>query len=172
MSFLIRPVSFNDVAQLAEIYNYYVANTLISFEEEEVSQAEMLTRIKTADRAGGIWLVLEEDSLILGYAYCLPWKSRSAYRFSHEMTVYLSIHAQGKGYGMRLYQALLVGVSKRPIKSLLAIIALPNEASVALHEKIGMKKVAHFEQVGYKLGRWVDVGYWQMSLPDDPLLKE
>ncbi|WP_036178982.1 GNAT family N-acetyltransferase, partial [Marinomonas sp. MED121] len=71
-----------------------------------------------------------------------------------------------------LYQALLDAISKRPIKNLLAIIALPNDASIALHEKIGMKKVAHFEKVGYKFGQWVDVGYWQMSLPDNPLLKE
>lgn len=169
---LIRPVSINDAAQLAEIYNHYVANTHISFEEEEISPDTMLSRIKDADKRAGIWLVLESDSIILGYAYCTPWKARSAYRFSHEVTIYLAPEAQGKGVGTRLYQALLDAISRRPIKNILAIIALPNDASIALHEKIGMKKVAHFEKVGYKFGLWVDVGYWQMSLPEDPLLKE
>ena len=169
---MIRPVSLNDAAQLADIYNYYVANTVISFEEEEISQEAMLSRIKETDKNAGVWLVLETDSMILGYAYCMPWKSRIAYRFSHEVTIYLAQEAQGKGVGTRLYQALLDAMSKRRIKNLLAIIALPNDASIALHEKIGMKKVAHFEKVGYKFGQWVDVGYWQMSLPDNPLLKE
>ena len=169
---LIRPVSLNDAEKLADIYNYYVANTVISFEEEEITKEAMLSRIKETDRNGGIWLVLETDSVILGYAYCTPWKSRIAYRFSHEITIYLAPEAQGKGVGTRLYQGLLDAISRRPIKNLIAIIALPNDASVALHEKIGMKKVAHFESVGYKLGHWVDVGYWQMSLPDDPLSKE
>lgn len=169
---LIRPVSLNDAAQLTNIYNYYVANSVISFEEAEISQDDMKSRIQDTDKNTGIWLVLEAGSFIQGYAYCMPWKSRSAYRFSHEVTIYLAPEAQGKGVGTRLYQALLDAVSRRPIKNLLAIIALPNEASVALHEKIGMKKVAHFENVGYKFGNWVDVGYWQMSLPNDPLLKE
>lgn len=169
---MIRPVSVNDAAKLADIYNHYVTNTLISFEEEEISADTMLSRIKDADKSAGIWLVLETDSLILGYAYCTHWKARSAYRFSHEVTIYLAPEAQGKGVGTRLYQALLDAISRRPIKNILAIIALPNDASIALHEKIGMKKVAHFEKVGYKFGQWVDVGYWQMSLPEDPLVKE
>lgn len=166
---MIRPVCLDDADSLACIYNYYVTNTFISFEEAEIDSESMRSRIQKALQAGHTWLVQEDESKnILGYAYCAPWKERSAYRFSYEMTIYLSHSAQGKGVGSQLYQALLAAIKSKPIKTLLAIIALPNDASVALHEKIGMKKVAHFENVGYKFDRWVDVGYWQMNLAKTP----
>lgn len=167
---MIRAVCLDDAQQLVDIYNHYVANTAISFEEIEISSEEMQSRIQQALTNDDIWLVQEQcldgQLQILGYAYTTQWKSREAYRFSYEVTIYLAPMAQGKGIGTSLYQALLEAIAKRPVKTLLAIIALPNEASIALHEKIGMTKVAHFEQVGFKFGKWVDVGYWQMTLPN------
>lgn len=171
---MLRPVSLDDAKKLVDIYNYYVSNTLISFEENELSEREMQSRIQQSEENENIWLVLEtresDGSLsIEGYAYCSPWKARAAYRFSYEVTIYLAPRVQGKGYGSILYNALFEEIKARPIKVLMASIALPNEASIGLHERMGMTKVAHFEKVGYKFDRWVDVGYWQLTLPEDPL---
>lgn len=171
---MLRPVRLEDAESLVDIYNYYVSNTLISFEENELSEKEMLSRIVQAVHSDTLWLVLEVlsndgTSSIAGYAYCSPWKTRAAYRFSYEVTIYLAPNLHGKGYGSALYNALFEEIKKRPIKVLMASIALPNEASIALHEKMGMTKVAHFDKVGFKFDRWVDVGYWQITLPEDPL---
>lgn len=173
---MLRPVHLDDAEKLVDIYNYYVANTVISFEENEVSIKEMQSRIRQSEQNENIWLVLETQrsdgsSSIEGYAYCSPWKSRAAYRFSYEVTIYLAPTAHGKGYGAILYKGLFEDIKTRPIKVLMASIALPNDASIALHEKMGMTKVAHFDKVGFKFDRWVDVGYWQMTLPENPLSK-
>ncbi len=99
-----------------------------------------------------------------GYAYASEWKSRCAYRYSVETTVYLHPDARGKGIGTLLYQELIRKLSKLELHAAIGGIALPNDASVALHEKIGFKKAAHFKQVGYKFNKWVDVGYWELIL--------
>jgi phosphinothricin acetyltransferase len=108
------------------------------------------------------WLVAE-DERVLGFAYAGRWRGRCAYRFSAEITVYMDERATGRGLGSRLLTELFERLRAAGMHSVLAGIALPNEASVALHEKMGMEKVAHFGQVGFKLGRWIDVGYWQRT---------
>ena len=112
-------------------------------------------------------LVAEQDGVIAGYAYATPWKARHAYRHSVEITVYLRQNSLARGLGTALYSALFDALQKRPIHAVVACIALPNAHSVALHEKFGMRKVAHFAEVGYKLGAWRDVGYWQVNLDKD-----
>ena len=112
------------------------------------------------------WLVAELHNQIIGWAYASPWKSRSAYRHSVEITVYLSKQNQSQGYGSRLYQALFAELQKLPVHSVIGGITLPNDASIALHEKFGLRKIGHFKEVGYKFGRWLDVGYWQATLKD------
>jgi phosphinothricin acetyltransferase len=110
------------------------------------------------------WLVAESDGHIRGYAYATKWKARSAYRFSVETTVYLADGLGRQGLGSRLYEELFRLLKKQGIHAAIGGIALPNDASVALHEKLGMRKVAHFEQVGFKFGKWVDVAYWERFL--------
>ncbi|HEV8248126.1 MAG TPA: GNAT family N-acetyltransferase, partial [Polyangiaceae bacterium] len=98
---------------------------------------------------------------IVGYAYATRWRTRPAYRFSTEITVYLDPECRRLGIGSRLYEELLAKLQARGVHAAMAGIALPNEASVALHEKFGFSKVAHFKEVGFKFNTWIDVGYWQ-----------
>jgi phosphinothricin acetyltransferase len=161
---LIRDATPDDGAHLATIYNPYVTSTVITFEELPVSADEMGDRVAAVRGAGLPWLVAVADGVILGYAYAGPWRSRAAYRHSVESAVYVRESAAGRGVGTALYGHLFERLRTHGIHAVMAGIALPNDASVALHEKLGMVKVAHFSEVGFKLGRWVDVAYWQLVL--------
>ena len=110
------------------------------------------------------WIVIEDEGQVVGYAYASRWKSRCAYRYSVETTVYLSNAATGKGFGSLLYEHLIAELRQRSIHSLIGGIALPNAASVSLHEKFGFEKVAHFKEVGWKFNQWIDVGYWELII--------
>jgi L-amino acid N-acyltransferase YncA len=160
---MIRPARSEDAAQICVIYNHYVRETVVTFEESPVSAAEMVLRI--ADITTRLpWLVWEEGGIILGYAYASPWKVRAAYRHSVEASIYLPPSATGRGIGSGLYKALIDDLRHRHIHAVIGGAALPNPASVALHERLGFEKVAQFKQVGFKFGRWVDVAYWQLVL--------
>lgn len=161
---MIRPAEPRDAEAIAAIYNHYIVNTVITFEEKPVTAQDMAERIKEIGSAHLPWLVVEEDGAIVGYAYASKWKGRSAYRYSVECSVYLSPSSVSKGWGTKLYDALFAVLREQSIHVVIGGIALPNPASVALHEKLGMKKVAHFSDVGCKFERWLDVGYWQMTL--------
>jgi L-amino acid N-acyltransferase YncA len=160
---MIRVCKAGDATAIAGIYNHYVRETVVTFEETPVSAAEMTQRIAEVG-ARFPWLVSEEGGAVVGWAYATAWKTRSAYRFSVETTVYLATSHQGRGIGAALYRALLDDLRARDVHSVVGGIALPNPASVALHEKLGFTKVAHFAEVGRKFDRWVDVGYWQLFL--------
>ena len=101
---------------------------------------------------------------VVGYAYATKWNRRSAYRFSAEVTVYLDHGRRGRGIGSKLYQQLLPTLQLSGIHVAIGGIALPNNASVALHEKLGFQKVAQFREVGFKFNKWIDVGYWEKVL--------
>jgi phosphinothricin acetyltransferase len=102
---------------------------------------------------------------VVGYAYATKWRVRPAYRHSVESTIYLDQAFAGRGLGRVLYETLLDELRRRELHRVIAGIALPNEASVGLHEAIGFRKAAHFSEVGRKFGRWIDVGYWELKLP-------
>ena len=161
---VIRAAVAGDSSAIAEIYNHYVAQTVITFEEEAVSAPEMVRRIEEAGSASLPWLVAERDGKVVGYAYATPWRARSAYRFSVEVTVYVDPDCPRMGIGRRLYDELLPKLKARGAHAAFGVIALPNDASVALHERFGFAKVAHLREVGWKFGRWIDVGYWQRLL--------
>jgi L-amino acid N-acyltransferase YncA len=161
---IIRSASAADADTLARIYNYYVANTVITFEEEPVSAQAMAARVAEVQGLSLPWLVAETDKKVVGYAYANKWKVRSAYRHSVESTIYLEHGHEGRGVGKTLYAALLPPLRARGIHAVIGGAALPNEASVALHEKLGFDHVATFREVGFKHGRWVDVAYWQLLL--------
>ncbi|MNR84369.1 Phosphinothricin N-acetyltransferase [compost metagenome] len=163
MSDAIRPATRSDAAAICAIYNHYVLNTVISFETEAVTVDAMTVRIdETLTQFP--WLVYEADGRILGYAYASKWKVRKAYLHTVEGSVYLAQDSAGRGVGTRLYQALISELSRQSVHAVLGGIVLPNPGSVALHEKLGFVKVAHFPQIGRKFDQWLDVGYWQLIL--------
>jgi L-amino acid N-acyltransferase YncA len=159
----IRPCTPADVAAICNIYNYYIANTVITFEESPVSIVEMQNRIGITTQLFP-WLVYEDKGNILGYAYASKWKDRSAYKYTAEVTVYLHHQHCGHGIGSALYKALFEQLARKNIHALLACISIPNAASEKIHNHFGFRQVAHFREVGFKFGRWLDVGYWQKTL--------
>lgn len=161
---IIRPVTLGDAVAIALIYNPYIADTTISFEERPVDEHIMINRMRDVEAQGLPWLVLEQDGEILGYAYASRWKIRSAYRHSVETSIYFARHARGQGLGATLYQALLATLQGLDIHLAIAGIALPNPASIGLHERLGFRAVGIFKEVGFKFEQWVDVGYWQKAL--------
>ena len=153
----------SDAEAIAEIYNHYVRKTVVTFEEVPVAVEEMAQRILDVG-ARFPWLVSDDGGRAVGWAYATAWKARSAYRFSVETTVYVAESHQGRGLGLALYSELIEELKTRQVHSAVGGIALPNPASIALHEKLGFRKIAQFVEVGRKLDRWVDVGYWQLIL--------
>jgi phosphinothricin acetyltransferase len=153
-----------DAAAIATIYNHYVATTVISMETEPVVASEMAARVAGVQHDGLPWLVLMENGELRGYAYASKWRTRPGYRHAVETSVYVDPAQRGRGYGLILYRALLARLEGR-FHTVIGGIALPNAASIALHERLGFRQVACFHEVGHKFGNWVDVGYWQLSLP-------
>jgi L-amino acid N-acyltransferase YncA len=163
----VRPATRDDAAAMARIYNYYVGQTIVTFEEVAVTANDFERRVEEVQAGSLPWLVAEQGSEIVGYAYASNWKRRYGYRFSVEVTVYLDPTSARRGIGTRLYAQLLLLLKAAGIRVAIGGIALPNDASVILHEKFGFKKVAHFKEVGIKFDQWIDVGYWQLSLQSE-----
>ncbi len=132
----------------------------------------MRARILEAAAARLSWLVAIDGSAIIGYAYASKWKGRCAYRHSVESTVYLAPSSTGNGVGRKLHAALIDRLQDRGVHTVIGGIALPNEASIALHERLGFEKVAQFKQVGFKQDRRIDAGHWQFCFDACPLLAE
>ena len=158
---MIRDVHVDDAARITEIYNYYVLNTVITFEEETLSCQQMAARIEQLKDLKLPWIVIEQQGQVAGYAYAGKFRERAAYRYATELSVYLDHQATGAGLGTKLFTELFAQLEKTPVHTVIGGIALPNDASIALHEKFGMEKVAALKQVGFKFDQWVDVGYWQ-----------
>jgi len=160
---VIRPAAPADAPRICEIYNHHVRETVVTFEEQPVASDEMARRIAEVT-AGFPWLISEIDGSMVGYAYASSWKRRSAYRFAVESTIYLAAEFFGRGLASGLYRALIVDMRSRGLHCAIGGIALPNPASITLHEKLGFVHIGHFREVGWKFGRWVDVGYWELVL--------
>lgn len=158
---MIRSATVADAQALCDIYNPYVEQTVITFEEETVDAATMAQRIVDIQQRH-MWYVAEDAGRIVGYAYAAPWRTRTAYRFAVETTVYLAKGAERRGLGRALYDKVLTALRAGGFHSAMGGIALPNDASVGLHEAMGFVKVAHFTDVGFKFDRWIDVGYWEL----------
>ena len=157
---IIRACKEKDIPQLCDIYNYYITNTVITFEDVILTTHQLSARISEYTQHYP-WLVCEVAGRIVGYAYASKWKERSAYKNTAEVTVYLHHEFTAKGYGKSLYHVLIDTLKQQNSHVLLACISLPNQASIAIHESFGFKKVAHFSEVGFKFNQWIDVGYWQ-----------
>lgn len=165
MSQSIRPVQSSDAAAIAAIYNPYIEDTVITFEVEPVTEAEMARRIDEIAKSYP-YLVLELGGEVVAYAYATRWRSRAAYDQTVETAIYVRRGLHGMGLGARLYRELLRQLAERGFHMALGGISLPNPGSVTLHERCGFEKVAHHREVGRKFGRWVDVGFWQARLDD------
>ena len=159
---IVRSANAADAGACAGIYAPVVRDTVISFEDVPPTVEEMGRRIGKAPA----WLVAESDGVVLGYAYASSHRERAAYRFAVDFTVYLGEGARGRGLGRRLYEELIVACRDRGFHRAYGGIALPNEASVRLHEAVGFRPVGVYERVGWKFGAWHDVGWWQLDLID------
>ncbi len=163
MQIKIRPATVADAAEIQRIYAPFVRETAISFEEVPPSVDEMAGRI-TSTLKSHPWLVAVDDGKVCGYVYASAHRERAAYRYSSDTTVYIAPQAQRRGVGHALYAELLPELKRRGFHMVFAGIALPNPPSVALHESMGFTPVGVYREVGFKFGRWHDVGWWQRSL--------
>lgn len=163
----IRAATSDDAAAISSIYAPYVTGSSVSFEAEAPEPAEMRARMEAQAHLYP-WLAAEEDGKLLGYAYAAPFRTRFAYRFTVETTVYLREGAQGRGLGKAVYGPLLDLLERQGFTQAIAAIALPNAASVALHERLGFRHAGTYGRVGFKLGEWWDVGLWQRALAAAP----
>ena len=160
---MIRDVCLEDAEAITAVYNPYILHTDISFEVDPVDSSEMERRI-TRVTAIYPWLVYEYQGEVTGYAYASRWKERAAYRYCVETTIYLRSDNIGRGQGTELYRALLNRLPVHDVQIAIGCIALPNPASVALHEKVGFVPTGVIPEVGCKFGRWIDIGYWRKDL--------
>lgn len=159
----IRLANLADAPGIAAIYRPYVEGTVISFELSPPSEAEMASRIvRVLERLP--WLVCEQEGTILGYAYAGPHRERDAYQWSVDTSVYVQEDQRRRGLGHALYTELFARLKDQGYYTAYAGITLPNAASVALHERFGFEPVGVYRKVGFKLGRWHDVGWWQRRL--------
>jgi L-amino acid N-acyltransferase YncA len=161
---LIRPANHaRDAEAIANIYAPFVNDTVISFEDVAPTAGEMAARIERLTKTHA-WMVADDDGEILGYAYGCPHRERAAYRWTTEVSVYVDPRHQRRGAGRALYEALLGALSEQGFRIALGVIALPNDASVGLHEACGFKLVGVYPRIGFKHGKWWDVGWWQLDL--------
>jgi L-amino acid N-acyltransferase YncA len=158
----IRRASDSDAEAIAEIYNAYVLNSIITFETTPVDASEMRQRIKEK-LAKYDWIVGELNHQIVGYAYYGSFRPRAAYSHTVESTIYLSEGSTGRGLGKSLYAALIQSATEKGFRELIGVIALPNPASVTLHRALGFEEVGVLHGVGHKFGKYVDISLWQRS---------
>jgi L-amino acid N-acyltransferase YncA len=160
---VIRPIQSRDIEICREIYSASVMGGIASFEVEAPTSQDFAGRVQKIT-AQYPWLVYEEQGKTLGYAYIDRFNPRAAYAWSVLCSVYIAPESQGRGIGKKLYEKLFPLAEKLGYRSVFAGITIPNEASVRLHESFGFRQAALYEKVGYKMGAWHDVGWWQLEL--------
>lgn len=160
---MIREVEQSDIPAIMEIYNHYVQNSASTFEAELVTLPQLEERILRIKSSYPYFVYLENDQVV-GYAYADLFRTRVAYRFSCESSVYIHKDHYRKGIAKALYQRLLTELQKGEYKSVVGVITLPNQPSVRLHEEFGYKNVGTFQSAGRKFGEWHDAGFWQLML--------
>jgi L-amino acid N-acyltransferase YncA len=160
----IRPADpERDAAACAAIYAPHVEGSPTSFEEEVPGEEETARRIERLS-ATHAWLVAEVDGAVTGFAYGAPHRTRPAYRWAADVSVYVDESRRGSGVGRALYEELFAHLRRRRYQVACAGITLPNAASVRLHESLGFKPVGVYRRIGWKAGSWRDVGWWQLDL--------
>jgi phosphinothricin acetyltransferase len=158
-----------DAAACAAIYRPFVLETAVSFEERAPDEREIAERIEQASRTHA-WLVAEQERDVVGFAYAEPHRERAAYRWAADVAAYVAEDSRRHGVGRALYGRLLPLLATQGLHVACAGIALPNDASVALHEACGFSLVGVYRRIGFKAGAWRDVGWWQAELrPPGPV---
>ena len=160
---MIRAVHLDDAQELVDIYNYYVLNTVVTFDVDPLSLEMFEAKIKSI-QTNYPFIVFEANNDILGYAYGSLFRPHSAYSSVVEATVYVKHDAKKQQIGTQLYAELLTQLIQKDFHTVLGVLTVPNEASIKLHEKFGFEKVAHLKEVGYKFDTWQHVGIWQLKL--------
>ena len=174
MTVTLRLAESSDAPRIRAIYAPVVEETAISFESDPPTTAELRERVESTLPARP-WLVCEAEGTVVGYAAASAFKDRDAYRWAVDVSVYVDADYRRRGVGRGLYESLLTLLERQGFCSAHAVIALPNPASVGLHESVGFERVGVHEAVGYKHGEWHDVGRWERSLrnrpanPDEPV---
>ena len=173
MTIIIRVVTSNDAAPIQAIYAPIVESSAISFEDSAPTVQEMQQRIEATLKMYP-YLVAECDDHVIAYAFAGQHRARAAYRWSVDTTVYVDEAARRSGIGRMLYQELLAILEAQGFHAAFAGIAMPNAASIGLHESAGFEFVGLYKEVGFKHGRWHDVGWWRRTLacqqpPIDPI---
>lgn len=163
----IRMATEPDAEQMLAIYAPVVRETVISFEYEPPSLPEFRDRVRATLKRMP-WLVCDNDGEIAGYAYARPFRTRAGYRWTCELTVYIHPGYRRRGIGRALYTSLFQCLALQGYCVAVATITIPNPASVALHESMGMQRIGTYEKVGYKHGQWLDDGVWQVELQPMP----
>ena len=166
---IIRPVQLADAKAIQAIYQLYVTETAITFEVDVPTVLEFEERI-TQTLAHFPYLVAEVGGMVVGYAYASTYYARAAYDWTTELSIYVAKESRGQGIGSALYTALEEELEARGYLRFLACIAVPNEASISMHEKRGYVQVAHFPKVGYKFEQWHDI-IWMQKTIDGPVRK-
>ena len=161
-----RPAVVSDAAAIADVYRPYVTDSVASFETVPPDAAELARRMTAAPRLP--WFVAARDGAVVGYAYAGAHRSRAAYRWSVDTSVYLRADERGAGTGRALYERLLPVLAELGYVTAFAGIALPNAGSTGLHEALGFSPVGVYRAAGFKAGRWHDVGWWQLPLREPP----
>ncbi|MCW0482716.1 GNAT family N-acetyltransferase [Gaoshiqia sediminis] len=161
----IRLATPDDAPEILAIYYPYILDTAVTFEEEVPSLDEFRQRINSILEECP-FLVCEIGGQLAGYAYAGPYRTRASYRWNKEVSVYVHDAFQRKQVARALYLALFELLARQHVANLLAVITLPNEGSVRLHEQMGFKPCGVFNRVGFKLGQWHSVGWWELSLPE------
>lgn len=169
----LRTASIDDAAAIAGIFRPYVEETPITFEETPPDADAVAERVERT-LATHPWVVAERDGRVIGYAYASRLRDRPAYRWTAELSAYLDRAERGAGVGSALYRALLATLDRQGFESACGVVTLPNPESVAFHESFDFERVARFPAIGYKLGEWHDVAWYERSLgerredPDEP----
>jgi len=157
---IVRPAAAGDMQAIAEIINHYIETTPANFHTERQPAEEWIAPWRSLSGRFP-WLVAVLDGELAGVAFAAPHAAKAAYAWCAEVTVYVAPAARRRGIGAALYARLVAELDAAGVQSLIARIALPNEASVALHESFGFEHVGTLRAAGYKFGRWHDVGIWQ-----------
>jgi phosphinothricin acetyltransferase len=161
----IRIAREEDAQDILNIYQNYIIGSAVSFETVVPSIVEMRDRIRHCLNRH-CWLVWEEEGKVGGYAYASQHRERAAYRWAVDVSIYIGEKWHGKGIGKALYLALFSIIKLQGYTNAYSCICLPNLGSEKIHESFGFKKIAHFNKVGFKLGQWWDVGWWELFLQD------
>ena len=162
---MIRPIRIGDIPACVTLYNAYITDTTVTFEFDPLTEAQFCDRVRRITQQYPYYVYEDDETgAVLGYAYLDCYSERRAYRFTVDLSIYLSMEARGRGIGRALYRAVEAEAYRRGFYTVVAIVTSENTASMAFHEAMGFEKMADFDGMGHKFGRWLGVRYYRKNL--------